>query len=112
MAVGQDGHPARAAHYFNLWGWKVHLLRNNRKYLGFLPVDKGVLWPHGITFFGRGKIALNAQAVGDIGATLIYVVGLGVNVKGWLWWQKRGQVRPATPELPRSAYGRPLVKKV
>ena len=70
------------------------------------------MWPHGITFFGRGKIAVNAQNIGDSVAALIYVIFLGVNLYGWLWWQKRGRVRAATPELPRSAYGRPLVKKV
>jgi len=90
----------------------LNLLRNNRKYLGFIPVDKGVLWPKGITFFGRGKLAVNAQTIQDVGATLIYVVALGVHFKGWLWWQKRGVGKAATPELPRSAYGRPLVRKV
>ncbi len=108
----KTGIPLGPLHYFNLWGWKVHLLRNNRRYLGFIPVDKGVLWPKGITFFGRGKLGVNAQTIQDIGATLIYGVALGVHFKGWLWWQKRGQVKLATPELPRSAYGRPLVKKV
>ena len=98
---------AFGSHIFTL-----NLLHNNRKYLGFIPVDKGVLWPKGITFFARGKIAVNAQTIQDVGATLIYVVALGVHFKGWLWWQKRGEGKAATPELPRSAYGRPLVKKV
>ena len=92
--------------------FSLNLLRNNRKYLGFIPVDKGVVWPRGITFFGRGKLGVNAQTIGDIGATLIYGIALGVQFKGWLWWQKRGRVKAATPELPKSAYGRPLVKKV
>ena len=92
--------------------FRLSLLKDNRKYFGFLPVDKGVLWPKGITFFGRGKIGINAQTCQDIVATLIYGIALGVHFKGWLWWQKRGQVKPATPELPTSAYGRPLVRKV
>ena len=90
----------------------LDLLKNNRRYLGFLPVDGGRAWPHGITFFARGKIAFNAQDMRDIGATLIYGIMLGVHFKGWLWWQKRAQAAPATAELPTSAYGRPLVKKV
>jgi hypothetical protein len=89
----------------------LNLIQNGHRYLGFIPVDKGVMWPKGITFFGRGKLGVSAATIGDIGATLIYVVALGVQIKGWLWWQKRGQARPTTLELPRSAYGRPLVKK-
>ena len=39
-----------------------------------------------------------------------YVVfGLG-QIFLWLWWQKRGAAKPATPELETSAYGRPLVR--
>lgn len=90
-------------------GW---FLQNNHKYLGFIPYQKGVFWPHGITFFGRGKLAFNAQDLRDIVAALIYVVALTGQMKGWLWWQARGKARAATPELPTSAYGRPLVKKV
>jgi hypothetical protein len=90
----------------------INWLRNGHKYLWFIPVDKGLAWPKGITFFGHGKLGVSAATMGDIGATVIYVIALGVHFKGWLWWQKRGQARPATLELPRSAYGRPLVKKV
>jgi hypothetical protein len=114
----KTGIPLGPLHHWRLgWGHKhtlftLDLLKNNRKYLGFIPVDKGVVWPKGITFFGRGKLGVNAQTIGDIGATLIYGIALGVHFKGWLWWQKRGRVKAATPELPRSAYGRPLVKKV
>jgi hypothetical protein len=90
-------------------GW---FLQNNHKYLGFIPYQKGVFWPHGITFFGRGKLAFNAQDLRDIVATLIYGIAITGQMKGWLWWQARGKARAATPELPTSAYGRPLVKKV
>ncbi len=113
----KTGIPLGPLHHwrFNIAGthiFTLNLLKNNRKYLGFLPVDKGLLWPKGITFFGRGKLGVNAQTIQDVGAVLIYVVAIGVHFKGWLWWQKRDQVKAATPELPTSAYGRPLVRKV
>jgi len=111
------GIPLGPLHYwrFGIAGhtlFHLTLLKNGRRYLGFLPVNKGVLWPTGITFFGRGKLGVNAGTMQDIGATLIYGIALGVHFKGWLWWQKRGQVQRAAPELPTSAYGRPLVRKV
>jgi hypothetical protein len=111
------GIPLGPLHYWRFgvghstW-WHLRLLRNGRKYLGFLPVDKGLLFPNGITFFGRGKITVSAATIQDIGATLIYVIMIGVQFKGWLWWQKRGQAKPSAAELPTSAYGRPLVRKV
>ena len=96
-----------STHIFTL-NW----LRNGHKYLGFLPVDKGLLFPHGITFFGRGKVTFTAQDMRDIVATVIYGVVVVVNVKGWQAWQARGKTKVATPELSTSAYGRPLVRKV
>jgi hypothetical protein len=86
-------------------GWPGH-----GKVLFFIPVDKGLLWPRGLTFFGRGKIVITAQVIQDIVATVIYVVMIGGQVTMWSWWQKRGATKPATPELT-SAYGRPLVRK-
>jgi hypothetical protein len=111
------GIPLGPLHYwrFGLFGhtwFHLRLLQNNRKYLGFLPVNKGLLFPSGITFFGRGKLNVNAQTCRDIVAVVIYGVSIGVQFKGWLWWQKRGEGRPAIAELPTSAYGRPLVRKV
>jgi len=78
--------------------------------LFFVPVDHGLLWPGGLTFFGRGKVIISAQILRDIIAALIYVVALGAHVKGWLWWQARGQAqdRDARADV---AYGRPLVRK-
>jgi hypothetical protein len=113
----KTGIPLGPLHYwrFGAFGhtvFRLSLLKDNRRYFGFLPVNKGVAWPTGITFFGRGKIGINAQTCQDIVASLLYGVALGVHFKGWLWWQKRGQTKPATRELPTSAYGRPLVRKV
>jgi hypothetical protein len=64
----------------------------------------------GITFFGRGAILFPQEVLRDIVATLIYVVGLGVNGFMWTWWQRRGKKAAQRPELT-SAFGRPLVKK-
>lgn len=60
-------------------------------------------------------IDISAGALRDIVATGIYLVFLGVNVAGWVMWQKRGQAKPraapsATPART-SAFSRPVVKK-
>lgn len=97
------GVPTGPLHY--LPGWPSH-----GKVLWFIPVDKGLLWPKGVTFFGRGKVVISAQILRDLVATVIYVVALGGQVSGWSWWQSRGKRRVERPELT-SAYGRPLVRK-
>jgi hypothetical protein len=113
IPLGPLHHELIAPVFFGLhpFTWNLNLLKNDRRYFGFLPVNKGLLWPTGITFFGRGKLAFNAQSCRDIGAVIIYSVMIGVQFKGWLWWQKRGEGKVAAPELPTSAYGRPLVRK-
>jgi len=83
------------------------------KALGFLPVDKNVLWPEGLTFFGRGRITLNAEHFRDVIGSGIYIGGLAIHFYLWSWWQKRGQVAKSRAEreaLTTSAYGRPLTK--
>jgi hypothetical protein len=99
------------AHRFRIF-WLVYHAHaaGHGKVLFFIPTDKGLLWPNGLTFFGRGKIVISAQILRDVVAALIYVVALGVHVKAWLWWQARGKRRVEQPELT-SAYGRPLVRK-
>ncbi len=59
---------------------------------------------------GTGRIIVNAQAVRDIVAALIYIVFLVGQV--WLWaaWQKRGRKAPEV-ELS-SRFGRPVARKV
>jgi hypothetical protein len=69
-----------------------------------------VLFADGITFFGRGRITVSRSVVRDVIVSIMYIVfGLG-QIFLWLWWQRRGAVKPATPELETSAYGRPLVR--
>lgn len=75
-------------------------------------IQKNLLWPNGVYFFGRGRITVSAQVLRDIVETVIYGVGVGGQLYLWSWWQKRGARRAAaTPELETSAYGRPLVRE-
>jgi hypothetical protein len=69
-----------------------------------------LLFPHGVTIFGRGRIIITAQVLRDAVAAGIYVVFLIVQVLAWLWWQNRGK-KPAQPAIETSAYGRPLLKR-
>lgn len=46
--------------------------------------------------------------VRDVIATLIYVVGLGLQIFLWAWWNDRK--KPKEEVVPASRYGRPLVK--
>jgi hypothetical protein len=74
----------------------------------WISAKNNVLFPNGVPLT-NGHLIITAEAIRDIIAVVVYVVGLGAQM--WLWsvWQKRGQERPK--ELPVSAYGRPLVKK-
>jgi len=57
-------------------------------------------------------IKINARAVRDIVAVLIYVAFLGGQMWIWAWWQNRGKRADATKAIePVSTYGRPLVKQ-
>ena len=58
---------------------------------------------------GTGRIIVNAQAVRDIIAALIYIVFLVIQVMLWSAWQKRGRKAPEV-ELS-SRFGRPVMKK-
>ena len=78
--------------------------------LHFLGNDENVLFGDGITFFGRGRVLVTKEVLRDIVASTFYVVFGLAQIFLWLWWQKRGTGKPATPELETSAYGRPLVR--
>ena len=58
---------------------------------------------------GTGRIIVNAQAVRDIIATVIYIGFFVIQI--WLWsvWQKRGRKAPEV-ELS-SRFGRPVMRK-
>jgi hypothetical protein len=81
--------------------------------LGINPINKGTAWPQGITFFGRGRILLNAEHIRDVVAATIYILMLAAQFMLWAFWQKRGKVAKQRAEreaLTTSAYGRPLQK--
>lgn len=60
---------------------------------------------------GTGRILINYQAIRDIVATVIYVVGLGGQMYLWSVWQKRGRKKPGDVEEARSRFGRPVLRK-
>ena len=77
-----------------------------------VPTPFGRLFPNGLEFGGRGRIMITAETVRDAIAALLYVVFLVGQVVGWKMWQQRGKKPAAPTEIPTSAYGRPLVRKV
>jgi hypothetical protein len=70
-----------------------------------------LLFPKGLPLL-HGHFLITAQAVRDVIVSVIYGVFIGVQLYAWSWWQRRGRVKPPVPELPTSAYGRPLMRKV
>ena len=72
--------------------------------------SKNVIAPHGIKFFGHGKITISAHIIEDTIATVIYGVGLVGHMFLFLWWQNRGKKPKQAALEQRSAYGRPLVR--
>ena len=57
-------------------------------------------------------IMINARAVRDIVAVVLYVGLLGGQMWIWAWWQNRGKRADSAKAVePTSTYGRPLVKR-
>ncbi len=77
-----------------------------------IPTPFGRLFADGLAFGGRGRIMITAESVRDAIAAAIYIVFLVGQVVGWRLWQQRGKKPAAPAEIPTSAYGRPLVRKV
>ncbi len=91
--------------------------------------DSELGWRPDLIWFGKGgqitlpfvgwswstpwfPIMVNARAVRDIIATVLYVVFLGLQMWIWGWWQNRGKRADAAKAIePTSNYGRPLVKR-
>lgn len=60
-------------------------------------------------FGGQFPFTLSYEALRDIVVLVIHGLYIGVFIYLFVWWQKRGEVKPV--ELPSSSYGRPLVRK-
>jgi hypothetical protein len=87
---------------------------------GILPhqwlnyADNELKWRADKFLHGPGDIVdklpfvVTYEKIRDFIAVGIYVVGLGAQMALWSAWQKRGQTKPKA--LPRSAFGRPLLK--
>jgi hypothetical protein len=72
----------------------------------------GVVWGNDAkNLGGTGRILINYQAIRDIIATVIYIVGLGGQMYLWSVWQKRGRKKPGEVEEARSRFGRPVLRK-
>jgi hypothetical protein len=72
----------------------------------------GVKWGTAAkTLGGTGRILINYQAIRDIIATVIYVIGLGGQMYLWSVWQKRGRKKPGDVEAATSSFGRPVLRK-
>lgn len=75
---------------------------------GSLGIQEGRLFPEGVPL-PNGTFIVTAQVLRDVIASGLYIVFLVIQIKMWLWWQKRDKVKPDQAELT-SAYGRPLVR--
>ncbi len=84
--------------------------------------DNELQWRSDKIMFGWGDIlkpqanggwlplTITYEAIRDLVAVLIYVVGLGINMWMWTVWQSRGKAVSEKPPA-RSHFGRPLVKE-
>jgi hypothetical protein len=88
--------------------WLVHVQNE----LGWRK-DKPLLGPFDLfkpkAIGGRFPFSMNYEQVGDIVASTIYIVFLGMQMWVWKFWQQRGKT--PSKEVTVSTYGRPLVKK-
>jgi hypothetical protein len=68
-----------------------------------------VFFPNGVPLT-NGHLIVTAEFVRDMVAVGLYGITLGGMIVLWSQWQNRGKEQPK--EIPTSAYGRPLVKRV
>ena len=75
--------------------------------------DKLIFGPFDILkpqeFGGQFPFTISYEALRDIVVLVIHGIYIGLFIYLFVWWQKRGEVKPAA--LPSSTYGRPLVRK-
>jgi hypothetical protein len=67
------------------------------------------------TLIDTYPIQISGRALRDTVAVMIYLAFLGVNIAGWVLWQKRGTAKPkpapASAPAGTSAFSRPVTKK-
>lgn len=105
FVVGYAIVPSEWLNYANSyiqWGDNTKFVWHSGSQMLFFPVN----WP----------FSLDYPALRDIVVALMYVVFLGVNLKLWVMWQKRHEVREqaaTATDTParRSRFGRPLRAK-
>ena len=86
-------------HADNELGWRKDKFVNG-------PFDVLVSQANGGSF----PFSITYEAVRDIAVIGIHVVYVGLMIRLFAWWQKRGEIAAAEPAV-QSVYGRPLVKK-
>lgn len=94
------------------FGWRSDTFGIPTGPLHYLPGpwnDKHLLWPNGVTFFGRGRILVNQQTIRDIIVTNLYGIFMTAHFMMWTRSQRRGE--KGAEVVPVSPYGRPLVRK-
>jgi hypothetical protein len=102
LIVGYAIVPSEFLNYANAylqWGDTTKFIWKSSEQMLFLPFH----WPFNLDY----------PALRDIAVTLIYGVVVGLNLKLWVTWQRRHEVREApaaAAEAParRSRFGRPL----
>jgi hypothetical protein len=93
---------------FLAWGIMPH------QWLSY--ADNALHWRKDKILLGPGKVAdklpftVTYEVIRDLIAVGLYGITLGGMIVLWSVWQNRGKEKPK--ELPTSAYGRPLVKRV
>jgi hypothetical protein len=60
-------------------------------------------------FGGQFPFTMSYEAIRDIIVIVIHAFYIGLMIYLFVWWQKRGEVKPKAIET--STYGRPLVRK-
>jgi len=70
--------------------------------------DALLLGPGSTTLETVFPLTITKLVFRDIIAVLIYVIGLGMQIFVWAWWNDRKKPKEAV--VPASRYGRPLVK--
>jgi hypothetical protein len=93
---------------FLAWGIMPH------QWLSY--ADNVLQWRKDKILLGPGDViaklpfTVTYEVVRDLVAVVLYGITLGGMIVLWSVWQNRGKEKPK--ELPTSAYGRPLVKRV